>query len=238
MLKTFKTYLAQVKAHKHLTPATVDSLRYYKRWKRTMTHGKSSLDYRLPWFTFQAIDKTDAYLEPGMKIFEFGGGGSTLFFLDRGCEVHTVEHHAQWFADIEKFVNKEPYKDKWHGYLLEPASGNIVPNPSFADPTHYHSKDADYQEVNFKAYASRIDTFANEHFDLVLVDGRVRPACVYHAVSKIKKGGYLVVDNTEREYYTDYFNRHFKQDFTLLLDVYGPVPYVDWFHKTTVWKKN
>jgi hypothetical protein len=238
MLEKLRTYNAQIRAFKTKTPGTADSYKYYKRWKKTLDRTKTSLDYGLPWFTFQAIDLVASILKPGMRVFEFGGGGSSVFFLNRNCEVYTVEHNVQWFSDIEKYVQHGPHAASWHGYLIEPAPGNLAEKPAIGDPLHYHSKDADYASVNFKDYASRIDAFENSSFDLVLVDGRARPSCVYHAVSKIKSGGYLVLDNTERDYYLDYFNSHFAAGFTLQLDVFGPVPYIDWFHKTTVWKKN
>lgn len=46
-----------------------------------------------------------------------------------------------------------------------------------------------------------IKKFPDNYFDIVLVDGRSRPSCLFHSLNKVKKGGLLVLDNAEREYY-------------------------------------
>jgi predicted O-methyltransferase YrrM len=40
------------------------------------------------------------WLSPGNKVFEWGGGGSTLCFAAKGCRVTTVESHAEWATRI------------------------------------------------------------------------------------------------------------------------------------------
>jgi hypothetical protein len=221
-----------IRQHKTFSPETRDSWKYFSAWKKTLVKGKSSLDYGLPWFTFQAIEYSGNFLKPGMKVFEYGGGSSTQFFMNKKCEVFTAEHHKGWFLDLQKSFKDGP---EWHGFLLEAVPGALGDDP--ANPLHYFSKDEEYKQMNFKAYASKIDEYPDASFDLVLVDGRARPSCIYHSVSKIKKGGLLIVDNTEREYYNEYFSRNFSSQFELVLDTFGPVPYTLWFHKTTIWKK-
>jgi hypothetical protein len=48
------------------------------------------------------------------------------------------------------------------------------------------------------SYAAFIDRFPDHSFDLVIIDGRARAACIQHAIPKVKKGGYLLVDDSER----------------------------------------
>lgn len=55
--------------------------------------------------------------------------------------------------------------------------------------------------MNFQRYASQIDKYPDQHFDLVIVDGRARPSCLMHGVPKVKVGGMLVLDNADRDYY-------------------------------------
>ena len=43
-------------------------------------------------------------------------------------------------------------------------------------------------------------TFPDESFDLVIVDGYARPSCVLHAIPKIRRGGHLLLDDSDREY--------------------------------------
>jgi hypothetical protein len=40
-----------------------------------------------------------------------------------------------------------------------------------------------------------------QSFDMVLVDGRARIACLYRAVDKVAPGGALVLDNSDYERY-------------------------------------
>jgi predicted O-methyltransferase YrrM len=60
----------------------------------------------------------------------------------------------------------------------------------------------------FHRYASAIDAFPDGSFDVVLVDGRARPACIRHGARKVRVGGWLILDNAEREYYV----RHVQAD--------------------------
>ena len=50
-------------------------------------------------------------------------------------------------------------------------------------------------------YASVIDRFPDGYFGLVFVDGRSRPSCVKHSIPKIKSGGFLILDDADRNYY-------------------------------------
>ena len=52
-----------------------------------------------------------------------------------------------------------------------------------------------------RPYNQVIETFKDDYFDLILVDGRDRVKCVESSISKLKSGGWLVLDNSERVYY-------------------------------------
>jgi hypothetical protein len=58
------------------------------------------------------------------------------------------------------------------------------------EPTRPH-----YEQV--PRYVSVIDEFPDESLDFVLVDGHYRQACVLAALSKLRPGGLLAVDNTD-----------------------------------------
>lgn len=211
--------------------------KYYRLWKNTLDSAKTSLDYRLPWITFQAINFLEKELKAGNTVFEFGGGGSSLFFLEKGCRVITVEHHDTWFREISAHIKKSRFGHQWQGFFIKPEEKVYPVNQDAADPLAYYSMHTDHANDTFKAYASKIDDEADSSLDIVLVDGRVRPSCILHAIPKIKSNGLLIIDNTERHYYSDYFLKHFADHFTLVMDKFGPVPYITWFNKTTIWRK-
>ncbi len=57
---------------------------------------KSPLDLGLPWFSYGAIDFLECYLKPDMTVFEYGSGGSTVFFSKRTARVVSREPDPVW----------------------------------------------------------------------------------------------------------------------------------------------
>lgn len=54
----------------------------------------------LPMLTFGAIDYLSSHLRPEMTVFEFGCGGSTLFFADRCKMVIATEDRMNWWTTV------------------------------------------------------------------------------------------------------------------------------------------
>lgn len=52
-----------------------------------------------------------------------------------------------------------------------------------------------------RPYYGICDEFPQEYFHLILIDGRDRVECIKHAIPKLKHGGILMLDNSERLYY-------------------------------------
>jgi hypothetical protein len=83
--------------------------------------------------------------------------------------------------------------------LVEPeidTNGNPF-NPEL--PQYFQS--SYFKGYSFKNYAKYISAFPDESFDVVVIDGRSRPACIVHAISKIKCGGMLILNNSNQAYY-------------------------------------
>jgi predicted O-methyltransferase YrrM len=89
--------------------------------------------------------------------------------------------------------------DKCDYRLIEPEPDPMITLKSHELPENY--KSADFNSHSFKAYVKAIDIYPDNYFDLVVIDGRARPSCIKHAVPKIKRGGVLVLDNSDRDYY-------------------------------------
>jgi len=68
--------------------------RRIRRWVRELR--ANPLELRSPWWSYQMVEVVGALLEPGMRAFEFGSGGSTLWLVDRGLEVTSVEDQPFW----------------------------------------------------------------------------------------------------------------------------------------------
>ncbi len=210
--------------------------KYFFRWRKSLIGGRNSIQDELPWITFASIDYISKHLREDSKVFEFGGGGSTLFFLKNKASVYTVEHDEKWFEVLQGIVQQKP-EAKWKGFFIQAEQGNFLPNPSPSDPSHYSTNDQFYKGTHFKNYSTKILDFEDGFFDMVLVDGRSRPACLYHALSKIKKGGLLILDNSDREYYLTALENEIDRAFTKMVFEYAPSPYSREFTQTTIWVK-
>ncbi len=209
-------------------------LRYFRRWHRSQFHGATPISDEQPWITFDAIQYLEETVGPSHRVFEFGGGGSTLFFLKHCQAVVTVEHDAEWFRLLKQWV-EDTQLGNWVGCLVEPERGDLMASPSASNPDHYSS--GGVEGVNFIKYASLIDSYPDEYFDLILVDGRSRPACIKHAVPKLKKGGLLALDNADRSYYIGSEIEKILKEYSLVLSAKGPSPYVRFFTQTNIWRK-
>lgn len=230
-----KQFLKQIYSHRK-SGTTVSQLKYFSKWKNSLKPEASSVKDQQPWITFQAIEFLRTACNSNSKVFEYGGGGSTLFFTGLAKEVVTIEHDKEWFKILSDVVKKKSISN-WNGNLLTTNDGNLVNHPSKSDPEHYSSGDLNSKNKNYKDYVCSIDKFNDGYFDFVLVDGRSRASCIKHSLPKLKKNGYLIVDNSDRQYYFDAFKETLNKDFQIVLNGFGATPYLQHFTKTTIWKK-
>jgi hypothetical protein len=66
----------------------------------------------------------------------------------------------------------------------------------------YLSEKPGWQGRSFQRYASTIDAEPGQ-FDLIVVDGRARGACLKHAIKKLAPGGMILFDNSGRSRYRE-----------------------------------
>jgi hypothetical protein len=235
MNSRLRFYYHQIKANKS-SKNSIQQLKYFFKWKKSLEPHCSSVKDEQPWTTFEFIDFCKKKLNKQSRVFEYGGGGSSLFFIKRVKELITIEHDKEWFDVLSSIIAKRNYSN-WKGMYIQPEKGDLLDNPDIADPDHYSSDDKYSSGFNFFNYASSIDNFDDNYFDLVLIDGRSRPSCIKHSMPKIKKGGYLVLDNSDRHYYLSLSKKIMEPDFIIKIDNFGATPYSDVFTKTSVWQK-
>ena len=216
--------------------SSYSQLKHYFKWKRSLNPESSSVKDEQPWITYDAIDFLKLNINSASKVFEYGGGGSSLFFVKRVKEVITVEHDLAWFQKLSQIINEQQYSN-WKGSFVFAQKGDIVVSPDKANPEHYSSEDEKSIGYNYKDYVSFIDNYSDNYFDVVLVDGRSRVSCIKHSISKIKQGGFLILDNSDRNYYVEQLKEIIENNFEIIIDNYGASPYSQSFTKTTVWRK-
>ena len=208
-------------------------LAHFFDWEKYLSKDNSGVK-PIPWIAFNAINYLEKIIRPDMLVFEFGSGGSTQFWSGHVSKVISIEHEAEWYHKMMlDFKSKNLGNVEY--YLIPAEKDSDYYRKNTANPYHYISDDKAFTGKNFESYVRKIDQFPDEFFDLVVVDGRARPSCIAHAVNKIKKGGYLLVDNSERNHYfpslkqfTSNWKRH---------DFMGPVPYSYGFSQTSILKK-
>jgi hypothetical protein len=59
----------------------------------------------IPYFTYPAVEYLDNHNLNGLKIFEYGSGSSTLYFLRKGALVTSIEHNKDWHFKVTKKAN-------------------------------------------------------------------------------------------------------------------------------------
>jgi hypothetical protein len=167
----------------HMVTRPRDGVRW---WKDRLGGKKSPIAKALPWISWPCIDFLTSAIRPGMRVFEWGGGGSTFFFLRAGCNVTTVESNEYWKQQIDQALAESPDLARRSELRLIPASSQ--------------------KPANISAYIESVRT--GGPWDIILVDGLQesylsRMECLNAAISHVKPGGYLVLDDAYRTDYAD-----------------------------------
>jgi hypothetical protein len=212
----------------------VSSIRYYPDWREHLSPGRNSVTDRSPWMSFAAIRFLKTITRKDMSVFEYGSGGSTMFWISRVQEVVSVEHDLSWYMNMKEKLDVQAIRNVQY-ILAEPVPDPGYREKRFENPDDYISGDPGYAGKNFEKYAKSIDTFPDNYFDIIIVDGRARPSCIQHGIPKLKKNGWLIIDNTERKYYTAFFP--FDRNSWKISTFAGPVPYMRDFSETSFLKK-
>jgi hypothetical protein len=136
-----------------------------------------------PWMSQGAVRYCEAHLTREHVGFEWGSGRSTPWFGSRLQSLLSIEHDCSWHATVTKKLQSKRLTNVRCRYLplehdpTEPTRPHYDPTPS---------------------YVQAVDEVGDETLDLVIVDGHYRQACILAALKKIKPGGLLLVDNTDR----------------------------------------
>lgn len=158
-----------------------------------------------PWLSIACIEFLKKHLRPEMKVYEFGSGMSTVFFAKRTNEVISVEHNSTWYSIVLAKLSERQ---------LTHCKYRFKPKTEFASKTdeplanEIHRFDEGFEvKLDYYDYYHSIDPYQPGYFDVILVDGRARVECVFNAHEKLKPGGLLILDNSERPQYKPVFEK-------------------------------
>jgi len=202
--------------------------RYVFPWALSLVRRTDALTERMPWIVYSARDRIASSLRASSRVFEYGSGGSTLWFADRCFRVVSVEHNAAWCERIQRLL-RDARSTNVDLRLVKPSArydGSIA--------TRYVSDDPEWSGCSFEPYVSVIEEYPDDFFDLVLVDGRARADCLEPGWTKLRVGGLLVLDDSDRERYQESMKRVPTNNRE---DHHGLVAFSRKFGCTTIWRK-
>ena len=166
-----------------------------------------------------------------MSVFEYGSGGSTIFISRKVNELISIEHDKAWHSRVSSELSKRGISN--YKCLLYEPERKISGEMSVYSCKSYTSTLAEYVGMSFENYVRSIEKHPDGYFDLVIVDGRARPSCVFHALGKIRPGGYLMLDDTDRQRYEEAMSLLAGYKRT---DLFGIAPHATRFWQTSVWQ--
>jgi len=220
-----------IKAVINLLLCEPSSIKFAHLWVRSLLPGYNPLNGEVPWLTFKAKAWLESYLKPNMSVFEYGSGGSTIFLSKKVSKLISIEHDKNWYTEVSRALSKK--KNSNCEYILCEPEKEISGAMFSYDCKTYASALRKYAGMNFEKYVKSIEKYPDGSFDLVIVDGRARSSCIRHAPSKIRPGGYLMLDNSERQRYSDSISLLAGYKRT---DFFGIGPYITYLWQTSVWK--
>ncbi len=148
----------------------------------------------VPWWCLAAIARIEAFLEHrkgSAHVFEYGPGASTFWLARRCAAVSFVEHDGAWWNTYSSVI---------HG--LENVTGRLVPPRPLErnEQPVCGSGRGGWRDHEFKDYVATIAESGGP-FDLIVIDGRARAACLGAALHHLKDHGLILFDNSNRRRY-------------------------------------
>lgn len=137
-----------------------------------IVYGRQALTAGEPWIVPDALTYLEGIVEPTWEVFEWGAGGSTVWFAKHCSVVTTIEQSQKWTADI---------KGKLKRRSLDNVALQYIPIRSTDDD-----------------YADAILSCPDRTFNLISVDGEVakRDRSLSHSWARVVPGGWVMLDNS------------------------------------------
>lgn len=149
----------------------------WRRWAVSLLaiyDTRKMVELDLPWWNLAATHDVERFLagRRDARVFEYGAGASTAWLARRAGEVVSVEHDSGF---VETFRE-----------MLKPFANVVLMERPISD-----SPDGYVQAIREAGGA----------FDLIVVDGRHRAACLAEAIDHLKPDGIVLFDDSGRRRY-------------------------------------
>lgn len=208
------------------------SVRWFGMWRRTWKHPSNAMADGWPWFTFPAIQWLETFLQADQQVFEWGSGGSTVFIAPRVKKIVSIEHDAAWYESITVALQQRHITNCQ--LIFKPAQP-ARDSREQSTPFNFRSWDESLAALSFENYVRTIDDYPDQSFDLIIADGRARMSCLVRALSKVRPGGFVLLDDAQRPYYEA--ARQIVNQTMSGTNFFGPTAYHPIFKSTMIWQK-
>jgi Methyltransferase domain len=199
-------------------------------WFESLDGIPRNKDGLVPWITYPAFRQLQRMVKPEARVFEYGCGGSSLWWASRVAEVISVEHNADWAARVAQTAPANlTIVTRSMGEECS-AERRATVAPFFANPPELpvspvaaHNIMHGLLSEEFVAYATEVTRFEKESFDVIVIDGMARTLTAWLAIQYVKPGGIILFDNTDRWQYNGAYRMLNAAGFRRI-DYYGPGP--------------
>lgn len=173
-----RRFVAGAKKTPKLARAMVEHRSDLGNWAHDRINRESAISRGLPWISYPALRLLEDVVKPGMRVFEWGSGGSTVFFARKGCRVTSIESSEVWHGRLESGLS-----------VLTPEQRSNV--------------DLRFIKAHAQEYPQGLDAYVSSvldggPWDLILVDGWERVRCAETAQVTLAPDGILIFDNSDQ----------------------------------------
>ena len=133
-----------------------------------------------PWIHESVTEMLLSKITKDTKLLEFGSGNSTVFFSNLTNNITSIEHDKKWYNNIKPQLNSNVK------YIL--AEVNYISKPPI--DKKFYNCDTIEKLLN--------EDIPDEYYDIIIIDGIHRVNCAYGSINKLKKGGILILDDSNR----------------------------------------
>ena len=196
----------------------------------------------LPWYTYPCISFLRDIIDPEWRVFEYGGGYSTLYYRDRVREVVSIDHDLEWSQRVRKLDPRvqlrivkagDPATESMQANLQEFLDlGFTLPRTDNEQHDHHHG----LANQEYAAYAGQLMLQPPGYYNVVAVDGMARSLCAYTASKYVADDGFIILDNADRYQYNDVQQYLISQGYGRI-DFWGTGPLNFWEWTTSVFSR-
>src|SRR5690606_6006755 len=132
----------------------------------------------VPWWSFPAISAVDQWLaqRKAVRAFEYGSGASTAWLARRCASVVSAEHDRDFMGLVAAHLAADNVELR----LAEP----VPSEEPLASSGRRGNANLDF--------ATYVDAIGEDVYDLIVVDGRARVACLERALRQLADDGVIV----------------------------------------------